>query len=184
MATNPTPAIPIEVTPVEVTPVKAKSNKKPVVIVLIVLALLCICSITIVGGLFVFGVIHSNDVTITPTPTIVAPTAQSTSDLSALISQNVATAKASITLPYKIDAYTTWTDVTAETGAVRYHYTISGTDTSSVTNTTLKASLVPTLCNTPSTKAILDEGVNMEYQYTDLGSSRTFFVTVTQADCN
>jgi len=97
--------------------------------------------------------------------------------------QGVSEAKASMTLPSKIDEGTTLVDMTAEASSIRYHYILSGIDTSSISNTSLKDYLAPTVCKNKDTRNLLDRGVGMEYSYVVESSSESFFVSITKADC-
>lgn len=100
-----------------------------------------------------------------------------------LITKTVKEAKSSMALPSRIDEATLLTDITAQSNAIRYHYTLSGIDTDSLSNSYLKDFLAPDLCATPETKSLLDQDIGMEYSYIVEGSSQSYFVSFTKADC-
>lgn len=100
-----------------------------------------------------------------------------------LITETVKEVKSSMTLPSRLDEATLLTDVTAQPNAIRYHYTLSGIDTDSLSNSYLKDFLAPDLCATPETKNLLDQDIGMEYSYIVEGSSQSYFVSFTKADC-
>lgn len=100
-----------------------------------------------------------------------------------LINQAVKEVKAQIPLPYKLDQVTTMVDVTAEPGAIRYHYILSGVDTSKITNDLLKNSLGAGICQNKDTKNLLNQDINMEYSYSVENSTQKYFVSFTKTDC-
>ncbi len=100
-----------------------------------------------------------------------------------IIEQAVQTAKSTLTLPAELDAVTTWVDVTAAPNAVRYHYVLHDVDESKVTDDLFRNYLVPVACGNEGTRTMLDADVHVEYSYTVRDSKKTFFVSVTKADC-
>jgi len=100
-----------------------------------------------------------------------------------LINQAVREVKTQLPLPYKLDQVTTMVDVTAEPDAIRYHYVLSGVDTSKITNDLLKNSLGPNICQDTDTKNLLDQDVNMEYSYSVKNSTEKYFISFTKTDC-
>ena len=99
-----------------------------------------------------------------------------------LITETVKEVKASMTLPSKLDQVTTLVDVTAEPTAIRYHYVLSGVDTSTLSNSYLKTYLVSSVCENADTKNLLNQDINMEYSYVvDLGER--YFISFTKTDC-
>lgn len=100
-----------------------------------------------------------------------------------LITETVKEVKSSMTLPSRLDEATLLTDVTAQPNAIRYHYTLSGIDTDSLSNSYLKEFLAPDLCATPETKNLLDQDIGMEYSYVVEGSSQSYFVSFAKIDC-
>jgi len=100
-----------------------------------------------------------------------------------LINQAVQLVKAQLPLPYKLNQVTTIVDVTAEPGAVRYHYVLSGVDASKITNELLKNSLGPNICQNKDTKNLLYQDIDMEYSYSVENSSQKYFVFFTKTDC-
>ncbi|MEI7750035.1 MAG: DUF4190 domain-containing protein [Candidatus Moraniibacteriota bacterium] len=108
---------------------------------------------------------------------------QTTSSKVEIINQAVQGVKAQLPLPYKLDQVTTMVDVTAEPGAIRYHYVLSGIDTSKITNELLKNSLGASICQNKDTKNLLDQDINMEYSYSVENSTQKYFVSFTKTDC-
>lgn len=100
-----------------------------------------------------------------------------------LITETVKEVKSSTTLPSRLDEVTLLTDVTAQPNAIRYHYTLSGIDTDSLSNSYLKEFLAPGLCATPETKSLLEQDIGMEYSYVVEGSSQSYFVSFNKTDC-
>jgi hypothetical protein len=100
-----------------------------------------------------------------------------------LINQAVQSVKNQMSLPYKVNQITTLVDVTAESGAIRYHYILSGVDTSKLTNDLLKSSLESGVCQNEDTKNFLSQDINMEYSYSVKNSTETYFVSFTKTDC-
>ncbi len=100
-----------------------------------------------------------------------------------LINQAVQAVKAQMSLPYQIDQVTTLVDVTTEPGAIRYHYILSGVDTSKITNDLLKNSVGSGICQDTDTKNLLNQDINMEYSYSVKNSTEKYFVFLTKADC-
>ncbi len=100
-----------------------------------------------------------------------------------LINQAVREVKAQLPLPYKLDQVTTMVNVTAEPGAIRYHYILSGVDTSKITNDLLKNSVGSSICQDADTKNLLNQDINMEYSYSVENSAQKYFVSFTKTDC-
>ena len=113
----------------------------------------------------------------------ISPSTNSNYSKSELITETVREVKASMTLPAQIDEATTLVDVTAQPNAIRYHYTLSGVDTSSLSNSYLKSYLGPDLCKNQDTRNLLDQDIGMEYSYIVENSTQTYFVSFTKADC-
>jgi len=99
-----------------------------------------------------------------------------------LVTETVKEVKASMTLPSKLDEVTTLVDVTAEPSAIRYHYVLSGVDTSKLSNTYLKSYLGSSICENADTKNLLNQNINMEYSYV-VDSGERYFVSFTKTDC-
>ena len=108
---------------------------------------------------------------------------QTSSDKAQLIADTVREIKSQITLPTKLDEVTMWNDITAQPTAIRYHYTLVGADTSNLSNAYLKNYLGSNLCSNKDTKNLLDQGIGMEYSYAVQGSTQSYFVSFTKADC-
>lgn len=100
-----------------------------------------------------------------------------------LIVETVKEVKAGMTLPNQIDEATTLVDITAEPTAIRYHYILSGIDSSKLTNDYLKNYLILSICKNNDTKNLLNQGVDMEYSYIDKDTQQTFFTSLTKEDC-
>ena len=100
-----------------------------------------------------------------------------------IINQAVQEVKAQLPLPYKLDQVTTMVDVTAEPGAIRYHYVLSGVDTSKITNDLLKSSLGSGICQNKDIKNLLNQDINMEYSYSVKNSTEKYFISFTKTDC-
>ncbi len=100
-----------------------------------------------------------------------------------LINQAVREVKAQLPLPYKLDQITTMVDVTAEPDAIRYHYILSGVDTSKITNDLLKNRLGLNICQDTDTKNLLNQDINMEYSYSVENSTEKYFISFTKTDC-
>ena len=100
-----------------------------------------------------------------------------------LINQAVSEVKSQMTIPSKIDEITTLTNVTAETGAIRYHYTLTGADTSNLSNSYLKNYLGQSICSNSDTKNLLNQDINMEYAYIISETGQNYLVTFNKADC-
>lgn len=114
-------------------------------------------------------------------------TQNSTDDVSSskaqLIQQIVEEAKKSIILPKQVDENTILDDITAESTAISYHYTISAIDSSQFLNESLKKYLVTSTCEDKDTMALLNEDINMEYSYNDKETQKNYSVLVTKNDC-
>jgi predicted RNA-binding Zn-ribbon protein involved in translation (DUF1610 family) len=107
----------------------------------------------------------------------------STDSKESLIKELVSQLKSEMTLPQKIDEYTTLTNITAHSDAIRYHYTLSGLDVSDLTNSDLKSAASPGICSEESIKFLLEEDIDLEYSYIDSSSNETFFFTINKKDC-
>ena len=111
-----------------------------------------------------------------------SPSTSNTSKVD-LINQAVSEVKSKMTIPSKLDEVTTLTDVTAEPGAIRYHYTLTGADTSNLSNAYLKNYLGKSICNNSDTKNLLNQDINMEYSYVVSEKAENYFITFNKADC-
>jgi len=108
---------------------------------------------------------------------------QNSTSKSELIADTVREIKSTTSLPSQVDEVTVWNDVTAQPNAIRYHYTLVGADTSNLSNSYLKSYLGPNLCQNKDTRYLLDQGIGMEYSYAVQGSTESYFVSFTKADC-
>lgn len=100
-----------------------------------------------------------------------------------LISKTVDEAKASLSLPNQITETTMLVDMTAESNAIRYHYLLSGIDTSEPIYENLKDYLDSNLCKDKEIKNLLDRNIDLEYSYSVKNSSQKYFITYTKTDC-
>ncbi len=100
-----------------------------------------------------------------------------------LIANTVKEVKSSTVLPTKVDEVTTWNNITAQTNAIRYHYTINDVDTTNLSNDYLKNYIEPTLCSNKNTRQLLDQGIGMEYSYIVQGTAKKYFFSFTKLDC-
>jgi len=73
-----------------------------------------------------------------------------------MIQQSVAELEEQTMLPQQVDEITTFEDVTTESWAIHYYYTIVGADTTGLAEDALADSIPPTLCSTEETKGLLD----------------------------
>tara|TARA_B100000745_G_C20151287_1_gene394707 strand:- start:3079 stop:3633 length:555 start_codon:yes stop_codon:yes gene_type:complete len=117
---------------------------------------------------------------ISPSPNL---SNQNSTERAELITDTVQEIKSTTALPARLDEVTMWNDVTAQPNAIRYHYTLNDVDTSSLSNSYFKNYLGPTLCSNQDTRYILDQGIGMEYSYAVQGSSQSYFISFTNADC-
>jgi len=90
--------------------------------------------------------------------------------------------KANVKLPEIINSVTTLTDITAESGSIRYHYTISNVNEQINVNT-LKNDIIPSVCNTYDTKILLNKGISLEFFYIVEKTQQNFLITIVKADC-
>jgi hypothetical protein len=103
---------------------------------------------------------------------------------SEIAAEAVRQAKASTVFPSKMDELTTWTDITAEGNAIRYHYSLSSdVDTNDLTSSYLKNFIVTGICENKATRSLLDDGVYLQYSYIVEDFSKTYFFTITKSDC-
>ncbi len=100
-----------------------------------------------------------------------------------IINQAIKELKENLPLPYKLDRVTTIVDITAEPEAIRYHYIISGLDTSKITNDLLKKTLTTNICSSQNIRNILSQDINMEYSYSVENSTQNYLVSFTKTDC-
>lgn len=101
-----------------------------------------------------------------------------------IVNAIIQSSKSDNTLPHKVDDRSTLTDITPEHNAVRYHYTLSNIESMQVDNEILKEGLVTLVCNTDFAHSLFGRNISLEYSYIVENSSDTFFVTLSQGDCN
>jgi|GEM_PF-1852386 len=99
------------------------------------------------------------------------------------ITMGVKSVKDKVTLPVKIDQYTTLTDVVAEPNAVGYHYMLNGVDPSKISNEKLKGMIMSKACEAKELKIFFDNDINLAYYYAVENSNKTFSLIITKADC-
>lgn len=133
--------------------------------------------VSVIVFLLAFGVVRYL------TQTAISPSGNSLSK-SELINQTVKEVKASMSLPSQVDEATTLVDITAELNAIRYHYILSGLDTSNLSNDYLKTYLGTSICQNKDTKSLLDQDIDMEYSYSVKSSTQKYFISFTKTDCN
>jgi len=132
--------------------------------------------VSIIVFLLAFGVVRYL------TQEVISPSGSSASKAE-LINQTVKEVKASMSLPNQVDEATTLVDITAEINAIRYHYVLSGLDTSNLSNDYLKSYLGTNICQNKDTKGLLDRDIDMEYSYSVENSTEKYFVSFTKTDC-
>lgn len=101
-----------------------------------------------------------------------------------IINETVQGIKNSVTFPYQINKFITWTDVTAGTDAINYHYTLSGVDYSQLTNAYFKNNLISTVCEDNDVKNLLNKGINAQYSYVAKDANQFYFVSINKYDCS
>jgi mannitol-specific phosphotransferase system IIBC component len=99
------------------------------------------------------------------------------------IAENVEQAKEQYDLPQQIDEVTVLEDITAESDAIHYRYTLSGEGVESVTEELLAASVLPQLCSTAATRDILDRDIGMKYSYDVEGTGDQLEMAFSKSDC-
>jgi hypothetical protein len=101
-----------------------------------------------------------------------------------LASKGAAEAKASLTLPKRLNDVTTLVDITSEQNTIHYHYVLNDVDVSKISDSLLKNNLTPSVCQNVDTKNLLDKGIDMGYSYNIENASESFFVSITKSDCS
>lgn len=99
-----------------------------------------------------------------------------------VIAESVEEAKGQYDLPQQIDQVTVLDDITAESDAIHYHYTLAGEGVENVTEALLSESVLPQLCGTEATRDILDRDIGMKYTYEVEGGDE-LALAFTKADC-
>jgi len=100
-----------------------------------------------------------------------------------LIKQLVDEIKSSTSFPSKVDENTAVTDIKAESSAVHYYFSLSGVDTSKITNSNLKSFLLNGVCKNEGVKMMLNNDININQTYLDTETSKTFSVSFSKGDC-
>ncbi len=98
-----------------------------------------------------------------------------------LINRMVPKIKAKL-LPARELEGVTLVDVTAELGAIRFHYVIAGVDTSELTNELVKNDLIGVWCQGNGTE-LFNRDINVESSYSVENSTEKYFVVITKTDC-
>jgi len=101
----------------------------------------------------------------------------------ALIAANVEVAKTQFDLPYQVDEVTVLDDITAESDAIHYEYTLTGIDPAAVSDEVLESIVLPGLCSTKETKELLDKDVAMKYSYVVSETGDSYDLVFTKNDC-
>ncbi len=109
--------------------------------------------------------------------------ATSTSSNADYIKKVVATAKSSSTLPMKVDSLTTLQDIKATDKAVVYTYLLVDVDPSKLSSSALRTSILNNVCKNADTKAILDRGILLDYDYKVQDYTETYYISISEADC-
>ena len=99
------------------------------------------------------------------------------------IEQAVEQALAQFDPPQQLDDVTIITDVKAEPGAIRYHYSLVNVDPTQVTAEVLEGIVGPGLCAQPATRAVLDEEIAMRYTYLVEATGDTYELEFTKGYC-
>lgn len=99
------------------------------------------------------------------------------------IEEVVAFIENSYDLPQTIDEVTVWKDVTAEDGAIRYHYELSNLGEREVSEALLRDFIEDGICADTDVANTLKGGFNMEYSYTVKETGEKFLVVFTEEDC-
>lgn len=86
-------------------------------------------------------------------------------------------------LPQQVDEFTVLYDVTAEGSDIHYHYTISGADTSGLTEETLSDAILPELCAQEEPRKILDLGIGVQYSYVVEETGDEYHLEFAKGDC-
>jgi hypothetical protein len=99
------------------------------------------------------------------------------------VEEVVAFIENSYDLPQTVDEVTVWTDVTAEEGAIRYHYELSNLGDREVSEALLRDFIEDGICADTDVANTLKGGINMEYSYTVKETGEKFLVVFTEEDC-
>jgi mannitol-specific phosphotransferase system IIBC component len=99
------------------------------------------------------------------------------------IAKTVEQVKEENSLPMQIDEVTSWDDVTGESDAIHYHYTVAGEGVEGLSEDAIAESVLPQLCSTDETREILDADIGMKYSYVVEGSGDTYDLAFTKSDC-
>lgn len=157
---------------------KPKSNKKTCLIIGLVAGLGCLVVVGVIG-IFGAGLLLA----INPKDMLEkAKTASSTAKQD-LIEKTVEEVKAELGVPKALDDMTTIVDITAEPGAIRYHYELTGVDAAPVNEEELKENLINEICGDSDTMKLLELDIGMEFSYTVVDTDQSYFVTVAKDDC-
>ncbi|MDD2516045.1 MAG: DUF2569 family protein [Candidatus Gracilibacteria bacterium] len=100
-----------------------------------------------------------------------------------LIKETVKAIKIEMVLPNQLDETTQLVDITAQPSAIRYHYIFTNVDTKSLSNSYLKESLSPNVCQDSDAKKLLNQGIDMEYSYIVEDATEKYFISFNKADC-
>lgn len=98
------------------------------------------------------------------------------------IDEVVVEIKKELTIPSKLDEVTELANITSEPGAIRYHYILSGVDSSQFSDESLKKYLVSSICKNTDTMNVINQNIKMEYSYI-LDGMPKYFVSIGKNDC-
>ena len=94
---------------------------------------------------------------------------------------SVAEVRSKIHFPVSIDAKTTWVDITANAGVIRYHYLVP--NDYELDESRLRAILRANVCNSPSTLKMFRDGVSTEYFYSTKDLAHAVTLSFSSSDC-
>jgi hypothetical protein len=104
----------------------------------------------------------------------------------AALSQYVQELKAQQQLPQTINNMATLEDIAASGTSIQYDAVLSANSPWPIlTDATIKQNMTSYVCSNPSPyiKDMLDSGISLNWYFTVQGSSQTFFISFTKADC-
>ncbi len=101
------------------------------------------------------------------------------------IEKVVEEAKSGMDLPYKMYDSVTLLDITPNNDSISYYYEFDGTvtDTSSLSNELLRENLLESVCDVSEVSYLLNQDIDIEYNYSINNSDNKFYVFITKSDC-
>lgn len=91
--------------------------------------------------------------------------------------------RSNVVLPVDIDEATTWTDITAQPNAIRYHLISSDVVMDDVSNELLRKNIKLNICQDEYLRSLLDSYINIEYLYVVEDTGQEYFISFTKEDC-